>query len=261
MASTQSNKTFALLNLFGYILTLTLNGLANGLPINGRTTGQLSDLYPNLFVPSGFTFSIWGVIYLWLGVWVVYQLVRAFQGKDDGGTRKIGILFLVSCLANSSWILAWHYELLPLSVLLMLTILGSLIGIYLKLGIGRGRYDVSTRAIVQAPFSIYLGWITIATVANITTLLVDNNWGGFGIDPGTWTIVMVVAATLITLAVLWTRRDFVYALVPLWAFFGIVSKRMNDVMVVEPLITSLYVVMGVVAIGAVAAVIFRPKTS
>lgn len=259
MASQQNTKTFALLNLFGYIITLVMNGLANGLPLNGRNTGELSDLYPNLFVPAGFTFSIWGVIYLWLGVWVVYQLVQAFRGNDKAGVGKIGIFFLLSSIANATWIVAWHYELVVLSVIIMLGILFSLIAIYLRLGIGKGRYDTATRALVQAPFSIYLGWITIATVANFTTLLVDYDWNGFGIDPATWTIIMILTATLITLAVLWTRRDFIYALVPIWAFFGIVSKRLDDLVVINPLVTTLYVVMVVIALGAVGAAVLRPK--
>ncbi len=259
MATQQKNKTFALLNLLGYIITLVMNFLANALPINGKTTGELSDLYPNLFVPAGFTFSIWGIIYLWLGAWVVYQLVQSFRGKDNAGVSKIGIFFLLSSIANSTWIVAWHYQIVPLSLLIMFGILGSLIAIYLRLGIGRGRYTTATRALVQAPFSIYLGWITIATVANVTTLLVDTNWDGFGIDPVTWTIVMVLAATLITMAVLWTRRDYIYALVPIWAFFGIVTKRLNDLVVLDGLITTLYVAMGIIALGAIAAVIFRPK--
>ena len=261
MDNTKKIKTLSVLNLIGYLLTLTLNGLANGLPINGRNTGELADLYPNLFVPAGFTFSIWGVIYLWLGVWVVYQLVQAFRQGGNTGTERIGIVFFLSCIFNASWILAWHYELVFLSVLIMLSLLGSLITIYLRLGIGKGSPDIRTRALVQAPFSIYLGWITIATVANATALLVDQNWSGWGIDQVTWTIIMVLAATLITLAVLYRRRDFIYAAVPIWAFFGIASKRLTDPIVLDGLIYTLYAVMGVIALGAILAIIFRPKAT
>ncbi len=261
MSTNPKTKPLALLNLAGYILVLVMNALANALPINGRTTGELSDLYPNLFVPAGFTFSIWGIIYLMVGIWVVYELVQAFRNKETGGASKIGIFFFLSCLFNSTWILAWHYEFVLLSLFIMLGILGSLIGIYLRLEIGKRRYNTVTRVIIQAPFSVYLGWITIATVANVTTLLVDQNWNGFGVDPATWTIVVIAVATLISFAVLYTRRDFVYALVPIWAFFGILSKRMQDVVVIDSLITTLYVVMGAIAIGAVAAIFFRPSTN
>ncbi len=236
-----------------------MNFLANALPLNGKTTGELSNLYPNLFVPAGFTFSIWGVIYTWVGIWVVYQLVQSFRGKDNAGVGKIGVFFLLSSLANAAWIVAWHYQLVPLSLVIMLIILGSLIVIYLRLGIGKGYHGTAARALVHSPFSIYLGWITIATIANVTTLLVDINWDGFGIDPITWTIVMVLITTLITLVVLWKRRDYTYALVSIWAFFGISSKRLDDLVVSDIIVTWLYVAMGVIVLGTLSAVIFRPK--
>lgn len=261
MNVSKSTKRLALFNLLGYILTIVMNGLAVGLPLNGKSTGALADQYPNLFVPSGFTFSIWSVIYLWVGTWVVYSLVQVYRNRDGGKVAQIGPYFLISCFANGAWILNWHYEFVFLSVLVMLAILGSLIGIYLRLGTGKGRFDASTRALVQAPFSIYLGWITIATVANVTSWLVNIGWNGWGVDQLTWTIIMVIVATLITGAVLYTRRDFIYALVPIWAFFGIVSKRLKDLVILDDLILTLHVAMGVIAVGVIAAVVLRPRAA
>lgn len=219
-------KTLQILNLIGFVLVLTLNGLANGLPINGRTTGELSDLYPNLFVPAGFTFSIWGLIYLLLLGFIIYQARSWWQSKADVGfVREIGIWFFISCLANASWIVAWHYLQIELSLVIMLVILTSLIRIYQNLRIGQGASSSARLFFVHLPFSVYLGWITVATIANVTTLLVD--WELSGLFPGeiTTTSIMIGIATLIGLYFLITRRDAPYALVLIWAFFGITAAR------------------------------------
>ncbi|MDD5014085.1 MAG: hypothetical protein PHW73_03140, partial [Atribacterota bacterium] len=130
-------KTLSILNLLGFFGMVFVNYLAVTLPLNNQTTGELSDQYPNLFVPAGFTFSIWGVIYLLLAIFVIYQLIYAFKKnlQNSSFLEKIGFLFFVSSLANLSWIFAWHFKLVSLSLFLMLTLLGSLITIYLKLQI------------------------------------------------------------------------------------------------------------------------------
>jgi hypothetical protein len=219
-------KTFALLNIIGYLGTLVLNGLANALPINGYNTGQLSDMYPNLFVPAGLTFSIWGVIYLLLGIFVVFQAIVAFSsGKNNAFVQKIGPWFFISCLANMSWILAWHYQFVPLSLVIMLGILGSLIMIYQRLEIGRKSAGGSEKFLVHLTFSIYLGWITVATIANVTTLLVDIGWAGFGLEGSIWTVIVMVVALAIGLTIAFRRNDIFFPLVLIWAFFGIYIKR------------------------------------
>jgi len=250
-----NTRVLAILNTLGFILVIVMNTLANTLPINGFDTGELSDFYPNLFVPAGFTFSIWGIIYLTVLVFVVWSLVQAFNNKgNDGFLQKIGPWFLISCLANASWILAWHYLQVGLSLVIMLTILLSLIAIYLRLGIGKDRSSNSDRYIVHLPFSLYLGWITIATVANATTVLVHNNWGGWGLSEETWTVIVIVVATFISMTVLLSRADVFYSAVTIWAFYGIYAKRQ---MQVEPEQSIIYALMGgillVVAVGVMQA--------
>ena len=194
-----------------------MNYLANSLPINGKTTGELSDAYPNLFVPAGLTFSIWGIIYLLFAAYCVFQFFPA-SGEIAG---RIAWLVIVSCVFNGLWILAWHYQKLPLSLLIMLGLLVSLIMINLQL---RGEHSV----LLKATFGVYLGWICIATIANVTALLVDTGWGGFGISHEAWTIVMIAIGTLIvSLTVL--RMDNPYVgLSVVWAFAGIMIKRSAD---------------------------------
>ena len=174
----------AVVNAVAFVAMVTVNGLANSLPINGRSTGELSDSYPNLFVPAGFTFFVWGVIYLLLLAFIAYQLVATLRGSPEGigVVTTVRVWFVVSSLANIAWIYAWHYERVLLSVVFMLVLLASLIAIYLKLQIGMAPSTSVRRWLVEVPFGVYLGWITVATVANVTALLVDVNWGGFGVS-------------------------------------------------------------------------------
>jgi hypothetical protein len=221
-------KIYAILNLIGLGVTIYVNYLANALPINGKTTGELSDAYPNLFVPAGFTFAIWGVIYLLLLAFVVYSLVVAF-GKNEQQKAvidKIGIWFFISCIFNSTWIFAWHYQEVLIALGLMLGILITLIIIYQRLNIGNISVSNSTKFLFHVPFSVYLGWITVATIANVTTYLVDIDWDGSGILPELWTVIVLLVGTYIGQTVTGRRRDIAYGLVIIWAYYGIVSKRM-----------------------------------
>lgn len=220
-------RLLAIANTIGLITALVLNYLANALPLNGKTTGELSDAYPNLFVPAGFTFAIWGVIYLTLIGFVIYQLRQAFSktGNTDF-IAAIGWWFVISCLANASWIVAWHFEQVAVALGLMLCILISLIMIYQKLQIGLVSVSSGVKWLVYLPFSIYLGWITVATIANTTAFLVDLNWDGFGVAPEIWTIIVMSVGTFIGLTMLQKRKDIAYVLVIIWAYYGIISKRM-----------------------------------
>ena len=169
--------SLSILNLLGFLGTVVVNALASILPINNMKTGELSDLYPNLFVPAGLTFAIWGLIYVLLAIFVVYQLIPSVRrdAQKVDFVQKIGLLFFISSLANIGWIFAWHYKIVPLSLALMLILLGCLIAIYLRLNIGKSEAPKAEKYSVHLPFSVYLGWITIAAIANVTALLVDIN--------------------------------------------------------------------------------------
>ncbi len=224
-------------NLVGFIAVVTVNALANAIPIAGRTTGELSDALPNLFVPAGLTFSIWGVIYLLLALFVGYGLVLSIRRRRAATTvpdaasdplTRVGVLFLASCSANIGWIFAWHYRLLPLSLLLMAALLISLILIYLRLEVGRSNAAAAEKYLVHLPFSVYLGWISIATIANVTALLVAYDWGGFGLGDQVWASVMIAVGLTLGLIAVLHRNDVFYALVVVWALLGILIKRTAD---------------------------------
>jgi hypothetical protein len=218
----------AVINLIGLTAVIVVNALAVILPLNGNTTEQLSDMYPNLFVPAGLTFSIWGVIYLLLAIFCIYSFLPSVQrnAARGGFIERIGLLFAVSCLLNIGWIIAWHYEFVALSVVIMLGLLLTLVAIYLRLNIGNSAAPAGERYLVHVPFSVYLGWISVATIANITALLVSLNWDGFGLSEPVWTVTVMIVAIVLALIMLAQRRDIFYALVVDWALLGILLKRM-----------------------------------
>jgi hypothetical protein len=206
------------INLFLFAGMIVMNYLANALPLNGKTTGELSDAYPNLFVPAGITFSIWGVIYILLIAFCVSQFTTSHQVVIS----HIGWLFGLSCIFNGLWIAAWHYERLPMSLILMAGLLIALI--WINVFIRDLPYGL-----IKAAFGVYLGWICIATIANVTALLVNNGWGGFGITEETWTIIMIIVGTLLVSLAIWRLDNPYIGLAVVWAFIGIMIKRSADV--------------------------------
>ncbi|MBN1298765.1 MAG: hypothetical protein JW997_03655 [Actinobacteria bacterium] len=219
----------AFINLIAFIATVVVNALATILPINNKSTGELSDQYPNLFVPSGLTFSIWGLIYILLAIFIIYQLVIAFKKNTEAGLfEKIGILFFISSILNIGWILAWHYEIVWLSLIIMVLLFIVLLSIYLRLRVGKSDAGYGEKLMAHVPFSVYIGWITIATIANVTALLVDLGWNGFNLSQQFWAVLVIAVGIIIALLVVFTRNDMFYCLVVVWSLLGILLKRLED---------------------------------
>lgn len=218
----------AVFNLIAFALTVTVNALANALPLNGKTTGSISDSFPNLFTPAGVTFAVWIPIYLLLAGYSVYQLACAFRKDEPAFIGRISWLFLLSSVANIGWVFAWHYDYIPASLVLMLVLFGALLAVYLRLNIPDRKAPAAEKWLVQIPFSVYLGWITVATIANAAAVLVQAGWDGFGIAPVMWTLIVIGTAAAITLSVVFIRRDFAYALVVAWALLGIFIRQIPD---------------------------------
>jgi len=204
------------------VITIAVNGLANALPLNNLTTGEISDRFRVYFVPAGYVFSIWGVIYLALAAYAIYQALPA--QRENPRLRSISDLFALSCVANVAWLFLWHYEQFPLTLVAMLALLLLLVAIYLRLGVGRAQVSAAEKWLVHVPFSIYLGWVTVATIANATSVLDYAGWDGFGL-PQVWAIVMLAAGVGIASAMGLTRGDVAYMLVIVWAFVGIAVKH------------------------------------
>lgn len=216
------NSLPKIFSLITYVAMVAVNILANALPINNRSTGAISDAYPNLFAPAGLTFAIWGVIYLLLAGYVIYQFIN----KDPKITKliqKINPLFIATSVANIGWIFAWHYDFIGLSVLIMLILLYLLIRIADLLQ--SEKLKLLNNLLISAPFSIYFGWITVATIANITVFLVSINWNGFGIADSLWTSVILLVGAVIGILRMNKDKNLAYGLVLVWAYLGILLKH------------------------------------
>jgi len=204
------------------VATIVVNGLANALPINGQPTGAISDRFVVYFTPAGYVFSIWGLIYLGLIAYGIYQALP--RQRDDAALKAIALPFWVSCVANIGWILLWHYGYFATTLLVMLVLLGCLVLVYRALS----RYpqrSVAEFICVRLPFSIYIGWITVATIANLTVVMEDKGLRPFDMGAEPWALGMVVLGTLVAATVGWIRRDVAYLLVIVWAFAGITVKQ------------------------------------
>ncbi len=230
MGISLSRTILAVVNLLGFAAAIVVNTLSTTVPLGGRTPGQLSDQYPNLFVPAGLTFSIWGLIYLLLAIFVVYCFVFSARkpAQEDSFMEKVDVLFFITCLANLGWIFAWQYQELPLSLVLMIILLCVLILIYERLNVGNAPASSAEKYLVHLPISVYLGWISIATIANVTAVLVAAKWTRFGMSEQLWAVVMIVVGIILAGLMLFRRNDIFYALVVGWALVGILLKRIAD---------------------------------
>jgi hypothetical protein len=225
------------------LVTLTVNGLANTLPLNGLGTGEISDRFQVYFVPAGYVFSIWGLIYLGLIAFTIYQALPT--QRENPRLARIGWAVVVGNLANAVWIFFWHYLLFPLSLLAMVILLATLLFIYIRLEIGITNVGRLERWLVNIPFSVYLGWITVATIANTADVLDFIKWGQFGISDEIWMVIILGIVAVIAWLMSLIRRDIAYLSVLLWALVGIGVKFPQNRIVT----TSVWAVFGVVAIA------------
>ena len=229
--NTTAVKTLQILNWIFFLAMVFVNFLANYLPINNKNTGQLSNQYPNLFVPAPVTFAIWGVIYLLLFIFCVKQSKGLFSSQVDEITAETVLLinfrFIITCILNATWIFVWHYEYLGASVVVMLLFLAQLIDINKRLDTITIYLSNASRFAIKAPFGMYLGWICVATIANITTFLVNIKWDRAGESEVFWTCLLIVIAACIVSYALIKVRNFYLGLAVIWAFSGIIYARLG----------------------------------
>lgn len=251
------NSTFLKwINIIAFALTVLVNGLAGSTKIlGGKLTAEISDANPTLITPAGYVFSIWGVIYILLGIFVVFQVLPS--QKEKGYQERIGWLFVLSSLLNVAWLFLWQFEYLSLSVVLMFLLLATLIAIYLRLNIGKSAVPLREKLAVNVPFSVYLGWITIASIANVSVFLVSVKWDGLGISQEIWATLIVIVALLIALLVIATRKDVAYGLVFIWALVGIAVKQSGNQNIVMVTQTGAIIVAVALAISLLLTRLWR----
>lgn len=208
-----------ILALISYIIMVSANYLAVIIPLGGRSTGEISDNYLNLFAPAGYAFSIWGLIYTLLGIYVIYQ----FFCKKDELIKKVSGLFIINALLNASWIFAWHYDIIWLSVIIIIGLLITLMKIA-NIFINK---DINKKELlmIRLPFSVYFGWITVATIANIVVFLVSLGWNGLDV---TGTIIIILIGATIGSWRMLNDRFLPYGLVFIWAYGAILFKHISE---------------------------------
>ena len=226
---TSKNNVLKWFVLLALLAMLTVNALSSILPINGVTPKEVSDRYPNLFVPAPLTFAIWGVIYLLVIGYTLYQL-GLFRKKGEPVNDKLlartGIVFILSSLLNLSWVIAWHYGQLTLSFVLLALLLIALIDIRLIIH-AQEPLSRKEKWLVRLPFSVYFGWVTVATIAGATALLVGSGFGGLGISEAIWTILILLVGAGIGIATALRFRDIPYLIVFIWAYFNILQNHVS----------------------------------
>jgi hypothetical protein len=241
-----------LANPLALLAVIAINALANLLPLGGRTTGEVSGMFPTLFTPAPFTFSIWAVIYLGLTVFVVYQLLPL--SRSNPAISRIGPLFAISCILNIAWLFAWHFLNLGLSVIIIVALLLTLIVIYLRIRVPGHEPRGLERLALRAPFSIYLGWISVATIANTSVWLQARNWTGWGIPEPGWALIMLAVSALLAYLMLLRRNDSLFSLVIIWALAGIAAAQSET-----PLVMLTAIILGLLLLALLAYRIYHAR--
>ncbi|MBP2001634.1 hypothetical protein J2Z69_002679 [Paenibacillus shirakamiensis] len=210
-------------NLLLFIGVIVVNTLAVTIPLGGRSTGEISDMYHTSITPAGYAFSIWGVIYLLLAGFVIYQLLHSQVNRES--VQTIGIWFSVSCLFNILWIILWQYLYTELSLLAMAGLLVSLIMIYRRIRAIRGSFTWGEILLVRLPFSIYLSWICVATLVNVAVVLSKNGFSGWGLSNPQWAIIMLTVGAFLAIWVSYSSKDGIFPLVFVWAYIAIAAEQ------------------------------------
>ncbi|WAC12620.1 tryptophan-rich sensory protein [Dyadobacter pollutisoli] len=222
-------KTLQIANILALIITLIVNYLSNTGIFNGNTMATVSARYQNFFTPSGYAFSVWGLIYLALAAFVIYQSRGLFNDKPVPTiVEKIGWLFVISCAANSLWVFAWLYDYTGLSVIIMAILLSSLLLIVFRTRMEMDVIPIKKIALTWWPFALYLGWITVAIIANFAAYLTKIQWNGFGLADTTWTIIMLCAAGVIFVGLTWVRNLRESSLVGIWGLVAVAVANWNQ---------------------------------
>lgn len=220
------NTTFLLVFFFG--LMIIINFLANYIPINKQTTAQISNKFPTLFTPAGITFSIWGIIYFMILMFLIFEIRRTFFQKNfDASRKKYQFAFMLSCLLNSLWIICWHFNLILLAFVIMIMLLLSLIYIY-KTVFLLEYSSLIEKFFTKTSFSLYLAWICVASVANFTILLKSYGIDSIIFSESFFTIILLLMLTILSIIVLFKRNDITFTIVSIWAISGIVINRLSD---------------------------------
>ncbi len=221
------SETRSYINIGALLLVLLVNYLSNAIPFNNLTQQDITDLYPVLFTPAGYVFSIWGLIYLLLIGFTIYQALP--QYRETSYVRAVGLLFALTAVFNVLWLFVWHYLRMGLAMVIILLLLITLVIIYHKIYKLKDKEGFFDWLFVRLPFSLYVAWLCVATIANFNFFLAHIGWlGTEGFGAVLFTMLMILIGTLIALYVFFERRDFAFGLVFIWAFIGIGVEQTGE---------------------------------
>lgn len=241
-------KLLRFLNVVAVVATLIINALSQILPFNNQTSAQIANSFQNnYFLPANYVFSVWSIIYIGMIAFAIYQ-----ARSERPAATSLGWWFIVSCICNCLWLFCFHWELFPLSMVFMIGLLISLIVMYRRLRAPGLVLSNQDRWFIVAPISVYIGWITVATIANATYVLLDANWNGFGIPNETWGAIMIIVGGMIGGAFANINRDPIYAAVIVWAFVGILTRH-PEVPAVAGSAAALSILVAVVGVIAIVS--------
>lgn len=222
-------KVLQICNLLAFVAVIVVNYGSNTGMINDRTIGEMSGMTQNLFTPAGYAFAIWGLIYLLLLGFIVYQIRSLFKPvRDDSFLERIGWWFVLSCIANITWIVLWLNAQFGYSVIAMFFLLFCLLRIVVANRMELWDAPISVIVFLWWPFVIYSGWITVASIANVAAYLTAEGWTGGGLGPVVWTLILIAIATVVNLWVTWTRNMREFALVGAWALLAIAAANWDS---------------------------------
>lgn len=240
-------KTYAIVNFLSIVLVLLVNGLSQAQRWNDTTIGELSGKYENLFTPASYAFSIWGLIFIMLIGYSIFQIKRAFfSEKETPSITQTGWWFTIANVLNAAWVVAFTYDYILVSVLIMLGILGSLLQIIRKTNMERWDAPIEVIAMVWWPICIYSGWIAVATIANVSVYLVSEGLGGGELTQIIWTMVMISIAVVINILMIWLRNMREFAAVAIWAFIAIYIRHKDGLESVAYFALAGAIILGVV---------------
>ncbi len=250
-------KRLSVINLTSVILVILVNYVSQAIRINETTIGDISNKYFNLFTPAGYAFAIWGLIFLALIAYGIYQIKLAFfSEKSNRIIDQTGYWFASANLLNCVWVFVFSYEYTGLSVLVMLGILFCLLQIIIKTNMERSSVSRATMIFGWLPIGIYSGWIAVATIANIAAYLSKLNWGGGFLSEQQWTITMIIIAMIVNLYVLWTRHMREFAFVGIWALIAIYVRHTQEV---QNLATTALICAAILGLAVVVHLILNRK--
>jgi len=222
-------KILAIINFLSVILVLVINGLSQSQRWNNTTVGEISNKFGNLFTPASYAFSIWGLIFLMLIAYGIYQLYMAFANTADSKyISQTGWWFTLANIGNAGWVVAFTYDQILLSVGIMIVILVSLLHVIVRTNMNLEEVSLKTRALAWTPIALYAGWISVATIANFSAYFASIDFMGSQLTQIIWTIALITIAVLINILMVWTRNLRVFAGVAVWALIAIFMRHKEN---------------------------------